>query len=473
MMKYSRWGLVVMCVALAQPQAFSAEGEVSSISKPAEKAVKPGYARLFKKVAPAVVSLYAMRLERDPFPFALFGFGPLDRFDMPTRQRISQSIGSGCIVTEDGLVVTNSHVIHGAHEIKAVTYDGREFEMKVVLEESEFDLAILRMQVPQGETFAHLEMGNSDHAEPGDVVLAMGNPFGLSHTLTQGIISAVGRSHQVGMNPAQSYIQADAVINMGNSGGPLFSPEGELLGICTFIISRTGGSDGLGFAIPSNMLRPLVKAAQEGDQQVVRPWLGIEGQTITADIAKSIGLKQSGGVMVTRLQKESPADKAGLKVGDALVKVDGDILRDEGSLSAKVNTATLGQEMSFDVLTKKGDRRSVQVTLVAPPAIEEAETYKVTLAGPLKGVTLADLSPGVAAKLRMAGGAGVVIMAIASDSTAHAFGLKEGDVIENIQGKPVKDIAQVKRLLSKSKATRTWQLSLKRGNQSISLSFSH
>ena len=437
----------------------------------AEVVPKPGYSSLFRKISPAVVSLYALRLERDPFPLGLFGFGPLERFDTPTRQRISQSIGSGSIISPEGLVVTNSHVIHGAQEIKAVTYDRREFELELVLEESEYDLAVLRIKAPKEESFPCLEIGDSDKAETGDVVLAIGNPFGLSHTLTQGIISAVGRNHQVGMNPSQSYIQADAVINPGNSGGPMVSPEGKLLGVCTFIISRTGTSNGIGFAIPSNMLKPLIQAAQKGHKEVQRPWLGVETQTMTADVAKSIGVSQPGGVLVLKVQKNSPAAKAGLGVGEAILKIDGQPLQDEGALLAKVKTSSSGDVLTLDVLDKKGARREVKVTLVAPPQVTEADQYKVTTPGPLKGATLADLSPGVVAKLKIQEGSGVVILSLSPSSSAHAFGLKVGDVIESVNGQLVKGLFQAKRLLKQ--ASRSWQLTIRRGSQTISLAFSH
>ncbi len=468
----SQRSLTLLLLAfLSLPTVHAQSVELLGGSKIGEGPVKPGYAPLFKKVSPAVVSLYALRLERAPFPFAHFGFGPLDQFDVLTRQRISQSIGSGSILTPEGLVVTNSHVIHGAQEIKAITYDRREFELELVLEEPEYDLAVLRIKAPKGEIFPFLKIGDSDKAETGDVVLAIGNPFGLSHTLTQGIISAVGRHHQVVMNPSQSYIQADTVINPGNSGGPLISPEGNILGVCTFIISRTGTSNGIGFAIPANMLKPLVKAAQAGSKEVVRPWLGLEVQPITTDMAKSLGLAQTGGVMITRVQKVSPAAKADLQVGDAILKVDGQPLQDEGALMAKVHASSIDGTLTLEVLTKKGDRRDVKLTLSPPPAIGKGDQYLVTVEGPLKGATLADLSPGAVAKFMLTRGTGVVILDLSPDSSAHAFGLKPGDVIESINGKPVRNLNQAKRFLRNP--ARSWQLALKRGSQSISLAFSH
>ncbi len=472
MKKYSF--TLLFFVGLAGVAAAQSGGGILSepVQVQAEKPNKPGYSALFKKVSPAVVSLYALRLEREPFPLALFGFGPLDRFDSPTRQRISQSIGSGSIVTPEGLVVTNSHVIHGAQEIKAVTYDRREFELELVLEEPEYDLAVLRIKAPKGATFSYLEIENSDLAETGDVVLAIGNPFGLSHTLTQGIISAVGRTHQIGVNPSQTYIQADAVINPGNSGGPLISPEGKLLGTCTFIISRTGGSEGIGFAIPSNMIKPLLKAAQEGGKEVMRPWLGLEGQTMTAAVAESIGLSQPGGIMITKVYAGSPAHKAGLQVGDAIVKMEDELLVGEGALSARVMASHIGSVLKLDVLTKNNENKKISVTLTAPPAIEATATFRVKAEGPLKGAVLAEFSPAVEARLKIYGGGhGVVIMEVAPESTARSFGLKPGDVLESIQGQRVKDVKHAKQLLSQP--SRTWKLTVKRGSQTIALSFAH
>jgi serine protease Do len=251
----------------------------------------------------------------------------------------------------------------------------------------------------------------------------------------------------------------------------LISPEGNILGVCTFIISRTGTSNGIGFAIPANMLKPLVKAAQAGSKEVVRPWLGLEVQPITTDMAKSLGLAQTGGVMITRVQKVSPAAKADLQVGDAILKVDGQPLQDEGALMAKVHASSIDGTLTLEVLTKKGDRRDVKLTLSPPPAIGKGDQYLVTVEGPLKGATLADLSPGAVAKFMLTRGTGVVILDLSPDSSAHAFGLKPGDVIESINGKPVRNLNQAKRFLRNP--ARSWQLALKRGSQSISLAFSH
>jgi Do/DeqQ family serine protease len=431
---------------------------------------KQTFAPLFKKVSPAVVSLYALRVERELIPFTMFGFGHFDRFEPWVQDRISQSIGSGSIITPDGLIITNAHVIHGAKEIKAVLYNRREVNVEVVLEEPECDLAVLKIK-DATTPFSYIELADSDQAEAGDVVLAIGNPFGLSHTLTQGIISAVGRTH-MGINPSQSYIQADAVINPGNSGGALITQEGKLLGVCTFILSKTGASNGIGFAIPSNILRPLILAAKT-NQKITRPWLGLEAQGLTSAIAESLGLKEPMGAIINQIYEASPVSSSSIGVGDIIVGFNGKPLQDEGILKAMVSASAIGDDVTLDILKKATHEKvSVKIKLQGPPYINENDFYKVTEESPLKGCVLAPISAATSIAFKLGSTAkGIVIYELDLNSTARHLGLLPGDILESINGKPIRALDDVQNALKQH--TRSWQFQAKRGEQTILLSYSH
>src|SRR5882762_7609660 len=249
------------------------------------------FAPLVKRVSPAVVNVYTTataRVRRLPFPFPIPG--------MPQEgQRVQNSLGSGVLVQADGLIVTNAHVVKGAEEIRVVLADRREFDAKLISQDERYDLALLRIDTA-GEKFPFLEMRDSDSIEVGDVVLAIGNPFGLNQTVTSGIISALARSAG-GVNDSSFFIQTDAAINPGNSGGALVSLDGRLIGVNTAIYSQTGGSVGIGFAIPSLMVKTVLAGAGVNGR-IIRPWLGASGQPVTAEIAASIGLKRPVGVLL-------------------------------------------------------------------------------------------------------------------------------------------------------------------------------
>ncbi len=280
------------------------------------------YAPVVQRVAPAVVNVYAAKVIQNRNP--LFDDPIFRRFfgvpgDGGGRQ-IQRSLGSGVIVDPSGLIVTNVHVIEGADEVKVALADKREFEAEIVLKDKRSDLAVLRIKDAH-ERFPVLEFANSDALEVGDVVLAIGDPFGVGQTVTHGIVSALART-QVGITDYQFFIQTDAAINPGNSGGALVDLTGRLVGINTAIFSRSGGSQGIGFAIPANMVRVVVASAKGGSSAVQRPWLGAKLQQVTADIADSMGLKRPAGALVASVARGGPAEHAGLKAGDVIVSVD-------------------------------------------------------------------------------------------------------------------------------------------------------
>src|SRR5438067_8834823 len=301
------------------------------------------YAPIVQRIAPAVVNVYAAKVveNRNPFfddPFFRRFFGGPNS-SLP-REQVQRSLGSGVIVDPSGLVVTNNHVIEGATEVKVALEDKREFEAELVLKDTRSDLAVLRLKDAR-ETFPALELGNSDELQVGDVVLAIGDPFGVGQTVTHGIVSALART-QVGITDYQFFIQTDAAINPGNSGGALVDIHGRLIGLNTAIFSRSGGSQGIGFAIPVNMVKVVVASAKSGGTSVKRPWLGAKLQAVTPDIAESLGLKRPAGALVATVTEKSPAARAGLRTGDLIVAIDGQTVDDQNAFDYRFATKPLG-----------------------------------------------------------------------------------------------------------------------------------
>src|SRR5213076_2272404 len=260
---------------------------------------------------------------------------------------VQRSLGSGVLVDPAGLIVTNNHVIEGADQVKVSLADKREFEADMVLKDSRSDLAVLRIRA-QNERFPALELADSDALEVGDVVLAIGNPFAVGQTVTHGIVSAVART-QVGITDYQFFIQTDAAINPGNSGGALVDLSGKLVGINTAIFSRSGGSQGIGFAIPANMVRVVVASAKGGGKAVKRPWLGARLQAVTPEIAETLGLRLPSGALVANVTPNGPAAKAGLKLSDLIVGIDGQIIDDPNAFDYRFATRPLGGAAQLDV----------------------------------------------------------------------------------------------------------------------------
>ena len=307
---------LILSLAVLAPFAPQAHAQTAVPQSAAQ--IKLSFAPIVKEAAPAVVNVYARRVvaqrQVSPFfndPFFRRFFGDQGGFGAP-RQRVERSLGSGVIISSDGIIITNHHVIKDADEVRVALADRREFDCDIVLDDERTDLAVLRIKDGSGD-FPHLKFGDSDKLEVGDIVLAIGNPFGVGQTVTQGIVSAVARTH-VGVSDYQFFIQTDASINPGNSGGALVDMSGNLVGINSAIYSRSGGSNGIGFAIPVNMVKLIADAARHGGT-VRRPWIGASMQAVTADIAEGMGLDRPRGVLVTRIAKASPAAKAGLKVG--------------------------------------------------------------------------------------------------------------------------------------------------------------
>jgi Do/DeqQ family serine protease len=428
------------------------------------------YAPLVQKVAPAVVNVYAAKtvqtrnpLFDDPIFRRFFGGGPGGG---PGGSQVQRSLGSGVIVDGSGLVVTNYHVIDGADEVKVSLADKREFEATLVLKDQRSDLAILRLKDSR-EKFPFLEFANSDTLEVGDVVLAVGNPFGVGQTVTHGIVSALART-QVGISDYQFFIQTDAAINPGNSGGALVDLTGRLVGINTAIFSRSGGSQGIGFAIPANMVRVVVGSAKTGGNAVVRPWLGAKLQAVTADIADSMGLKRPTGALIANVAPNSPAARAGLKAGDLIMSVDSQDVEDPNAFDYRFATKPLGGSAKLGVL-RAGREQAVTVALQSAPETPRDEIV-IRSRSPFSGVKIANLSPALADELQVRNvEEGVVIVDVDTGSYARNLGFQRGDVIEEVNGERIAKTQDLERL--SAVPNRSWRIIILRGGQKISAVF--
>jgi Do/DeqQ family serine protease len=445
----------------------SAAQERRAPASPAE--LRLSYAPIVQKVAPAVVNVYAARVveNRNPFfddpIFRRFFGGPGGQGGLP-REQMQRSLGSGVLVDAAGLIVTNNHVIEGASEVKVALADKREFEAEIVLKDSRTDLAVLRIKDGR-ERFAAVDLGDSDDLQVGDVVLAIGNPFAVGQTVTHGIVSALART-QVGITDYQFFIQTDAAINPGNSGGALVDMSGRLIGINTAIYSRSGGSQGIGFAIPSNMVRVVVASARSGGTAVKRPWLGARLQAVTPEIAEGLGLKRPAGALVTSVTPASPAARAGLKTGDLIVTIDGLVVDDPNAFDYRFATKPLGGTASLGVM-RSGKEVIVAVALETAPETPRDELI-IRSRSPFLGAKVANLSAALAEELHLQStGEGVVIVDVADGSIAQTLGFKKGDVILAVNNQKIvrtRDLDRVAR-----EQARQWRITLVRGGQQLSV----
>jgi Do/DeqQ family serine protease len=435
---------------------------------PTQNELHLSYAPVVKRVAPAVVNVYAAKVVQSRNP--LFE-DPIFRrfFGVPGggRSSIQRSLGSGVIVDPSGLVVTNVHVIEGADEVKVALSDKREFEASIVLKDKRSDLAVLQIKGAH-ERFPSLEFANSDALEVGDVVLAVGNPFGVGQTVTHGIVSALART-QVGITDYQFFIQTDAAINPGNSGGALADLSGRLVGINTAIFSRSGGSQGIGFAIPSNMVRVVVASARNGGHAVKRPWLGAKLQKVTPDIADSLGLKRPAGALIASIKQKGPAAQAGLKSGDLIVAVDGQPVDDPHAFDYRFATQPLGGTAKLAVM-RGGHEMTVGVALRTAPDIPREEVT-IRARSPFSGAKVANLSPALADELQLENAdRGVVILDIADGSYASNLGFRRGDIVVSVNDSKIDNTHELDRICQSP--SRAWRIVIRRGGRQISAVFS-
>jgi Do/DeqQ family serine protease len=401
-------------------------------------ALQFSYAPLVKKVSPAVVNIYTATTARAPqrrLPF------PFPGMPQDGGNRVQNSLGSGVLVKADGLIVTNAHVVRGADEIRVVLSDRREFDAKLVTQDDRYDLALLRID-GAGEKFPFLELRDSDSIEVGDIVLAIGNPFGLSQTVTHGIVSAVARSTG-GVNDSSFFVQTDAAINPGNSGGALVSLDGRLIGINTAIYSQTGGSVGIGFATPSNIVARIIEIGTSGGR-LVRPWLGISMQSVTAELATALSLPRPVGLVVKDVFAGGPGERAGIKRNDVIVALREQPIDDEASMRFRLATLSVGESVPIKVI-RAGKEVMLQLPLTAPP--EDPPREKSVLEGrqPLSGATVVNLSPAVAEEMGLIEWKpGVAVVEVKGGSYAARF-IRQGDMVIAINGQEVKSVADLKK----------------------------
>ena len=431
----------------------------------------PDFVVLAKKLKPIVVNISTTQVseahgsqefgnpfgEDDPFNdfWRRFFGGPLPRG--PQRQR---SLGSGFIIDGDGSILTNNHVVENAQKIVVKLADDQEYEAKVIGRDSKTDIAIIRINAKTSLPAAAL--GDSDRLEVGEWVVAIGNPFGLDSTVTSGIVSAKGR--HIGQGPYDNFIQTDASINPGNSGGPLINLKGEVIGINTAIFSRSGTNIGIGFAIPINLVKELLPQLR-GKGKVTRGYLGVLIQKVTPDIADSLGMDKSTGALVANVSKDGPAERAGVKVGDVIVEFDGKEIKDSGDLPMIVARTPVDKKVRMKVLR---DKKEVFLTVSVGELKEEEVAAAVPEKGEL-GMTVQRLTPQIAESLGLEKADGVVVTAVEPGSAADEAGIRRGDVILEVDRKPIRNLDEYKKSISGMRKGKGVLFLVRRGDNTLFL----
>ncbi|MDX1781868.1 MAG: trypsin-like peptidase domain-containing protein [Thalassovita sp.] len=429
--------------------------------------IQLGFAPLVKKAAPAVVNIYAKRIvqarqspfQNDPFFRDLFrDFGEV-------RPQVQNSLGSGVILSADGYVVSNFHVVGDAAEIRVVLNDRREFDARVLLADEEADLAILKLDGARDMPF--LDLRDSDDVEVGELVLAVGNPFGVGQTVSSGIVSGLARSGTATGNGRGYFIQTDAPINPGNSGGALIDVNGQLIGVNTSILTRSGGSNGIGFAIPSNLVAQFVKQARQGQDRFQRPWAGMTGQTVDADIAAGRGLDRPGGIVVSDLHRASPFLKAGVEPGDVILAVDGEPVNTPPEMIFRMSVAGLREEVNVAVF-RNGSLLDISVRLIAAPDTPARDRRVLADDTALPGLELSNINPAVLADY----GLPLSMTGVVVDNPGPygaRIGLQPGDILREINGKEMDATGDVEGALSN--LSRLVTFDVQRGLQRLVIRF--
>ena len=470
---YSLAGAVVLAgSALVLAQSAKPKVNPADLNVPVDKTAVPrdtlprgSYAPVVDKVAPAVVKIETTATlqhtaseefpgSSDPFWRQFFGnqFGRSFSHH-PMNPQTEHGVGSGVIITKDGYILTNNHVVDGAQEVKVALTDGREFTAKVIGRDSKTDVAVVKIKA---DNLPVALMADSDNVKVGDVVLAVGNPFGVGQTVTEGIVSAKNRGN-MGIEDYEDFIQTDAAINPGNSGGALVDIDGRLIGINTAILSHSGGNQGVGFAIPSNLARNVMESLIQNGH-VTRGYLGVMIQNVTPELEQEFNLKETAGALVGDVVSGGPADQAGFKDGDVVMKFNGEKITDSRQLKLIVAETKPGAKVPVEIL-RDGNRKTLEVTVKQLPGTEsvaDASSQNANDTGTLNGVGVGDLDPQVRQQFHIPDSVqGAVVTQVDPGSPAAEAGLKPGVVIESINRHPVKNGDDAVRLTTNASSKKT------------------
>ncbi|MEB8388124.1 trypsin-like peptidase domain-containing protein [Rhodobacteraceae bacterium KMM 6894] len=455
---------VGICVAMAAPS----DAETRVPANPAE--IQLSFVPVVKAVTPAVVNIYARRVvpgQASPFASDPF-FGPLFEGLGGSRPRVENSLGSGVILSETGIVVSNYHVIGGATDIRVVLNDRREFSARVLLSDEESDLAILQLDGLEGvDDLSALPLREGDDVEVGELVLAIGNPFGVGQTVSSGIVSGLARSGAVTGNARGYFIQTDAPINPGNSGGALVDMAGQLIGINTAILTRSGGSNGIGFAIPAALVRRFVAQAEAGETEFQRPWAGVTGQPLSADMAEGLGLSRAGGIILSDLHVDSPFAAAGFRPGDVILEVDGQEVNTPAEMIYRMSISGIGAEVKVKAL-QGGELRETTVPMLAAPDTPPRAALVTGEGAAIPGVHLTTINPAVIAEYDLPLTAAGALIENPGRIGARV-GLRAGDIVLAVNGEATPDSTSVNSALEAARGRLT--LDVKRGQQRLTLRF--
>ncbi|MCJ7500399.1 DegQ family serine endoprotease [bacterium] len=453
-------------VTQAKDQSLWTEGDSDSNSD------RPGsFADLAQELSPAVVNISTTTVvkgpERGPGPNSPFSDEFLRRFAPgPQRPQKNNSLGSGFIINKEGYILTNNHVVDGADEIVVTLKEGDEYPAKIIGKDPKTDLALIKIEPKNG--LPVIQLGDSDRTRVGDWVLAIGNPFGLGHTVTAGIVSAKGRA--LGTGPYDDFIQTDTAINPGNSGGPLLDMGGNVIGINSVIFTRSGGSQGVGFAIPENLAKSIVAQLKESGS-VTRAWLGVMIQQITPELQESLELETRKGALVGDVFKGSPASKAGLLRGDVIVRFNGEEVSSQRELPAMVAFLPVGQKVEV-VFLRSGKEMAVEVTL---DELKKETTVAKESSGEVQeglGLSVQNITPEIAEQLGLTSTAGVVVSDVDQSGMAAQAGIRRGDVILEVNRTKVTDFETLNRVLEKDKDSKSTLFLISRGGTTVFIAVS-
>ena len=451
--------LILICALAAVPAVSMAQ---PSVAPRTQADIKVSFADVVKKVSPAVVNIYAQKVVQSqvtPFaadPFFQMFFGE-QAFPGVNREQVERSLGSGVIVRPDGLLVTNEHVVRGAQDIRIVLHDKREFSAKLIASDTMLDIAVLQIDLGTTRQLPFAEFGNSDTLEVGDVVLAIGNPFGVGQSVSMGIVSALGRTN-VSDSSAANFIQTDAAINPGNSGGALVNSVGRVVGINSAIFTRSGGSNGIGFATPSNAVRAIIGSVL-ATGQVQHAWLGASGQDVTPVLAEKLGLSVPSGVLLNEVVPNSPATRAGLQVGDIILTVDSFEVADMKALNARIAAMPVDGHAELKIW-REGAARNVVVQLAPLPERKPEDTRQVLGPNPLNGFVVENITPALAQEFRLPLNTHGVMVTGAPNQT---LGLRLGDILLAINRRDIQNLKDLDTALDTR--PRTWEIVYRRGSR--------